>query len=515
MKTKFYTLINCTNSYLDEYTPLDENSRYTLTNFSGSTGDVLICPDGKILLFVDGRYHEQADLETDRQKITVVKMKSGQSQLNVICNKIRKNSVLKINPQKNSQARLEFLKNKLKEKNVSIEFWNEDNFSKCASRSDRKFIKITSDNFEQKIKKIKNNTLITNPEEISYLCDIRSFDKDYTTKVEGKFLILNGKYTLFTDYKPECKYDFKFNTKPENEFYKTISTIKDKIFIDKTSITAYDYLMLKKPFHKPSRIKSMKSVKAKSEIEHFKYAFSCTDKALFETRMYINNNDNLSEYDIEQFLRKAFFKYGAKSLSFKSIVAINENSAQAHYSKSSKDKILKEGDLVLIDCGAYYDDGLATDITRVFVKGKPSELQKEIYTYVLKAFLNCYNYKIKPETMGFDIDKLARKVFRNCETKDFTFSHGLGHGIGISVHENPPNLSKNNIAKTVLKNNMCFTIEPGLYNPECFGVRLENSCYLNKGKITSFTNMCFEKALINYDLLSEKEKTWLKEFEVL
>lgn len=500
---------------MDEYTPLDENSRYTLTKFSGSTGDALVCPDGKIMLFVDGRYHEQADLETDSKKITVIKLKSGQSQLEVICSKIRKNSVLKINPQKNSQARLEFLKKKLKEKDVSIEFWNEDNFSKCASRSDRKFVKISSDNFEQKIKKIRQNTLITNPEEISYLCDIRSFDKDYTAKVEGKFLVLNGNYTLFTDYKPDGKYSFKFSLKSEEDFYRIVSGIKDKICIDKNSITAYDYMMLKAPVHKSSVIKKMKSVKTKDEINHFKYAFFCTDKALTDTRNYIMNNKNLSEYDIEKYLRQAFFKYEAKSLSFKSIVAINENSAQAHYSKSSKDKILKEGDLVLIDCGAYYSDGLATDITRVFVKGKPSELQREIYTLVLKAFLNCYNYKIKTETTGFEIDNLARRVFKKCETKDFTFSHGLGHGLGISVHEAPPNLSKNQIAKVKLKNNMCFTIEPGLYDPKYFGVRLENTCYLNRGKIKSFTNMCFEKVLINYNLLSDKEKSWLKEFEVL
>ena len=61
---------------------------------------------------------------------------------------------------------------------------------------------------------------------------------------------------------------------------------------------------------------------------------------------------------------------------------------------------------------------------------------------------------------------------------------------------------------------MCFTIEPGLYNGDYFGVRLENSCYLNKGEITSFTNMCYEAKLIDYELLNEQEKEWLKNFEV-
>ena len=62
---------------------------------------------------------------------------------------------------------------------------------------------------------------------------------------------------------------------------------------------------------------------------------------------------------------------------------------------------------------------------------------------------------------------------------------------------------------------MCFTIEPGLYNQDYFGVRLENSCYLKDGKINSFVKMNYEKKLIDYDMLSEQEKAWLSDFEVL
>lgn len=76
----------------------------------------------------------------------------------------------------------------------------------------------------------------------------------------------------------------------------------------------------------------------------------------------------MTEFDIAQKLEEEFISYGAKNLSFKSIVAIDKNSALAHYSKSSKDQYLKDGSLVLIDCGAYYEGGLATDITRVFGK---------------------------------------------------------------------------------------------------------------------------------------------------
>ena len=198
-------------------------------------------------------------------------------------------------------------------------------------------------------------------------------------------------------------------------------------------------------------------------------------------------------------------------MSFKSIVAINKNSALAHYSQNSKNIKLKDGDLVLIDCGAYFEDGLATDITRVFVKGEPNDLQKKVYTLVLKAFLNAFNSKLKT---GYELDKVAHRVLDN-KIEGFSFSHGLGHGIGINVHEAPPALNKSSIAQKSIKNGMCFTIEPGLYNPEFFGIRLENSCYKKDGKIYSFAKMGYEGKLIDFDLLSKQEKKWLEEFEIL
>ena len=167
--------------------------------------------------------------------------------------------------------------------------------------------------------------------------------------------------------------------------------------------------------------------------------------------------------------------------------------------------------MVLIDCGAYYENGYATDITRVFVKGNPSYLQKQVYTTVLKTFLNAFKANCKT---GFEYDALAHSLLDN-KIVGFTFGHGLGHGIGINVHEAPPALNKSEIAQLEIKDGMTFTIEPGLYNPEYFGVRLENSCYKADGKIHSFVKMGYEGKLIDYNLLSAQETEWLKEFEIL
>lgn len=494
-----YLLVNSTNKYLEEYTLLEENSRYFLTNFSGSTGDVLVTPE-KIMLFVDGRYHIQADLEVDHDVVAVVKLQTGQVFLDELVKNIPAGEVLGIFAKKNSQKRVEYLQ----EKGVALKYFDIDPLDKNIQYDNSNIVQVDGLSIEEKIKNINCDgaVLITNLEEVSYLFNLRDFSKNYSTKIRGKAVILAGRARLLDDID-----DF-------------VESYNGKIFVDKSTINAYDYSLIgeKVEILQDSPIKLMKSVKTDDEINHYIEAFKRTDMAVKAIRDYIDNNDNISEYDIAEQLEKEFKRYGAKSLSFKSIVAKDKNSALAHYSKCSKDEILKDGSLVLIDCGAYYEQGLATDITRVFVKGEPSKLQKNVYTVVLKMFLNAYNYKpvsANGKFIGYNIDEFARKIYSENEIEGFVFNHGLGHGIGISVHEYPPNLSKNEMAKVEIKDNMCFTIEPGLYNENYFGVRLENSCYMKNGKITSLVHMNYEKKLIDFAMLNEQEKEWLKEFEVL
>lgn len=516
-----YLLVNSTNEYLVEYNELQENSRYFLTNFSGSTGDAVISQKD-VLLFVDGRYHEQADLEVDKTLVTVVKMKLGESMYKHLEKKLKKNSTFAIVSKKNSQGRLEIIESTLKNKNIKIKLLDFDPVleGRRKSKEGREFTpigtEITGLSAEEKIKQITDKLqpneaiLTTNLEEVSYLFNLRDFSINYSSKIQGKCILskeLGGKLLDADNLKT------------------TIKNLKniDTVFVDKTSVNAYDYNLLgeKAASIKENYIKEMKSIKTEAEIEHYKKCFERTDKAIFATREFIENNDNISEYDIAKELEKNFYKFGAKSLSFKSIVAKDQNSALAHYSNNSKTEILKEGSLMLIDCGAYYEGGYATDCTRVFVKGTPSAMQQKVYTTVLKGFLKAFNKKITPTSSGFTLDKAARTVLEIHKPLGFEFSHSLGHGIGISVHESPPSLAFSPTAKTPLKTNMCFTIEPGLYCSKFFGVRLENSCYLGKRKkekgksefvIKSFSNMCFEKKLIDFKLLTPTEKKQLKKF---
>lgn len=517
-----YVIINSTNKFLVEYNVLEENSRYFLTGFSGSTGDALASCEGNIYLFVDGRYHEQADRECDLDKITVVKLQQNQSFLEEATNRIKPNSTLGIIGEKTSVYRYECLKTILEYKNVKIKVLDNDPYMKKGQKEvktlsaiDKSITGLTSTEKIKKVQKgLKDNEaqLFTNLEEVSYITNLRDFSKAYSTAINGKVLVKKEVAILFCDDKVEST---EIEVKPLSEFTNSLEGLKT-VYFDKISTNMADYLAIKSIAEpvQSNIISKMKSVKTNSELEHYKECFKRTDKAVFEIREYINNNENISEKDIAENLEQVFKKYGAKLLSFKSIVAKDQNSALAHYSKSSEKEIMKDGSLVLIDCGAYYEGGYATDITRVFVKGTPSEEQKIIYTTVLKSSLAAFNESITDKTTGYDIDKVARDLLNKIAPKNFEFSHGLGHGIGISVHEQPPRLSPADSSKTILEDNMCFTIEPGIYFKDFGGVRLENSVYMKDRKIHSFSRMCYEKKLINFDMLSDTEKEWLKDFEV-
>ena len=499
-----FLLVNSTNEFLVEYNRLSENARYLLTGFSGSTGDALLSRN-KLYLFVDGRYHIQADLETDPKVVTVVKLQTGQSQLCEMAKLIPHHAVVGVCGKKNSQKRLEEMEKHFKVKLLDFDgietdapdFGVIEDLSEC----------VCGQTSEEKIRQIQKtldyneSIFFTNPEDVSYLYNKRDFSKPYSSKILAKALITSSQDIFFSEEK-------------QKNFDKYVSS--DIVYVDANTITAHDYLLLgrRARIMKENPVQAMRTVKNDTEIAHLKTAFERTDMALRAIRDYIENNDGISEYDIDQKLEEYFKQFGAKSLSFKSIVAHNQNSALAHYSKSSKEEIIKDGSLILIDCGAYYEGGLATDITRVFVKGTPTTLQRKVYTTVLKTFLNAFNYPITTETTGYEIDNLARTIFEKNKIEGFVFNHGLGHGIGINVHEAPPNLGCGEIAKTSIKENMCFTIEPGLYNKDYFGVRLENSCYFKDGKINSFTSMCYEKKLIDYSILTEQEQEWLGQFEV-
>ena len=167
--------------------------------------------------------------------------------------------------------------------------------------------------------------------------------------------------------------------------------------------------------------------------------------------------------EVEYAMRRA----GSDGTSFDTIIASGANSAFPHGSCSNR--TIQDGDLVVVDLGATYQF-YRSDMTRTFIAGKPTEKQKKIYETVKLAQQKAFE-SIKPEIAASQVDAVARQVIEDAGFGEF-FVHGLGHGVGLEVHE-PPVLSPS--SKDVLASGNVVTNEPGIYVPNFGGVRVEDT----------------------------------------
>jgi Xaa-Pro aminopeptidase len=174
----------------------------------------------------------------------------------------------------------------------------------------------------------------------------------------------------------------------------------------------------------------------------------------------------MSELDIANEIERAFRSLGAEGLSFPTIVVSGVNSNQPH-GEPTKKKI-SEGEFLTIDMGAVYK-GYCGDMTRTVAIGYATDEMKKVYDVVLKAQLAGLA-AVKSEVNCFDVDKVCRDIIDEAGYGQY-YIHGTGHGVGTEVHQNP---YINTRTDEILKENQAITIEPGIYLPNKFGVRIED-----------------------------------------
>jgi len=173
------------------------------------------------------------------------------------------------------------------------------------------------------------------------------------------------------------------------------------------------------------------------------------------------------EIDIAGEMEYKMKKLGAQGTSFETIVASGPRSALPHGVAGTRE--LKNGDAVVLDFGAIYE-GYCSDITRTVFIGKPSEELLNIYNIVLRAQLEAIKNAAAGMT-GRELDNVARSIIYNAGYER-CFGHGLGHGVGVEIHEKP---SVSPRGDDILKSGMVFTIEPGIYVEGVGGVRIEDT----------------------------------------
>jgi Xaa-Pro aminopeptidase len=209
-----------------------------------------------------------------------------------------------------------------------------------------------------------------------------------------------------------------------------------------------------------------------------------------------------------------------RGLSFNTICGIAANSSIVHYGTPSPRKKAKAGDWFLVDSGTQYTGG-TTDATRTTVIGKPNRLQKQRYTAVLKAHIDCAGQIFPEGTTGQQLDAIARAAVWKA---GLDYGHGTGHGVGafLNVHEGPQSISTR--GTVALEPGMVVSIEPGYYEPGWGGIRLENLYLVIKAKpsnpkdkrnwygFESLTVLPFDPRLVDFDALSPEQLAWLRRY---
>ncbi|MEU4806098.1 Xaa-Pro peptidase family protein [Actinosynnema sp. NPDC023587] len=223
----------------------------------------------------------------------------------------------------------------------------------------------------------------------------------------------------------------------------------------------------------PGLVEELRLVKDDAEVEALRMACAAADRALAGLIEHGGLRAGRTEREIARELENRMLDHGADGPSFESIVAAGANSAVPHHRPT--DAVVQPGDFVKLDFGALVD-GYHSDMTRTLVVGRAADWQRELYELVA-ASQAAGRRALAPGTGTGAVDAAARGVIEEAGYGD-RFPHGLGHGVGLQIHEAPA-LSK--VGAGTLLPGMAVTVEPGVYLAGQGGVRIEDTLVVRQG----------------------------------
>lgn len=334
--------------------------------------------------------------------------------------------------------------------------------------------------------------LITGKTNIAYLSGF--------TGSSGFMLLTRGKKYLFTDSRYILRAEKTIKKgieimdttrmwKNREELVKKWGGILQKhgvktMGVEESDLTVSSYKRYKKISRGVSfvnisgELEKIREIKTAEEIKLMQKSQDINGRVFLEIKKIIQQHlvsasrNALMEIDLAWKIKELGNKYGAEDVSFDPIVGFGENSAIVHHAPG-KTK-LKKGDVVLIDMGMKYQ-GYCSDMSRMIFTGKPTAKQQEIYDLVLKAQLAGIA-GIKAGVSGHKADAFSRDVITKAGYGEF-YSHSGGHGVGLDIHETPSLAAG---YKEKLRANSIITVEPGIYLPGEFGVRIEDMILVTK-----------------------------------
>ncbi len=363
--------------------------------------------------------------------------------------------------------------------------------------------------------------VICSSDSICWLLNVRGSDNEFSPIIMSYLYFSMNDIILFTSHrKTQVFLEKGVKVQDLESLDSFLANISHKILVPRDasihiqSIITQDLQILTE-----DPILFMRSIKNDTEIEGAKQAHILDAVCVIEFfAWFYKEGYNKTEYELGLKMTE-FRTQSPKYLqnSFAPIVGFGPNAAKMHY-KASKSSALRMQDrgLLLIDSGGHYLGG-TTDITRTIVIGDPDTNEKLQYTRVLKGHIALATIKFPDKGIkGGHLDILARQYLWQ---SGFDYSHGTGHGVGncLSVHEGPVAISLHNL-KYDLKQGMIMSNEPGYYEEDSFGIRIENLQYTKQSRFKGFlefeqlTLVPYCANLVACDMLSKEEKLYIENY---
>jgi len=521
--------------FLSEYVPQGDSFRYFMTEFTGSVAEGIIPSDGKIKLYVDGRYHEQADKECDLENIEVVKVPFEKTLFEAMQDDLKgpltMGHLAKRTPQslRTKLAHLNWVEVSEEDLFKEIEFVPEeftgDLWEVPLAYTGRSVLQRCSEFLD-----VGEYAFINSLDTLAWFSNLRASHLPFQGTFRCVGLATSSQLYLFADQEI-YRFIEPFSNEgrtlyPLSEMEEVLKKLEKpkKVFWDLKSCNIYNYDLLKNTFGSTLFQDEVgfhtrwQAKKNKAELLAFQESFEKSDQAIYDSLVWliekVRAGQDVTEVEFRDKSNEIYKSYGARVQSFKTIAGFGANGSIIHYSQPSYTKVYREGENVLMDSGAIYEQGMATDCTRTIVPaGKPDPEQTKNYTLVLKGLLSLMMTKFDEGILGNELDALARSALQK---EGLNYAHGTGHGVGVNVHESGYSIRPESV--TPMQEDLVGSIEPGCYIPGKAGIRLENIASVKReesGKLgfETLVYIGFWPDLIDRKLLTEQELSFLDQYE--
>lgn len=536
--------------HMGEYIPDHWRIIEWLTGFTGSAATVVVTNEFAGL-WTDSRYYTQAEMQLKGTGFQTVRpgIYSWKSYMDFILEEVPAGKKIGIDGRLYSIYDFRELTNKVKGRDVRFDtecnliegMWEGRPPLPVSQASDHPIVSAGKGREDKisEVRRIMNQHgadfhLLTSPDDIMWMLNIRGNDLKYSPLLLSYALIGNDQILFFAD---EACIPFKIASAfdrlgivilPYSEITGIIPSVTEgcSVLLNPltTSVSIYNSLSKASSIIEEISIPArLKAVKNRTEIENIGRVMISDGVALTRFFFWLENNlgrSVLTETSLSgkiEELRSQQIDYRGQS--FAPVIAFNRNSALPHYDPAvNPETEIGERGILLIDSGGHYTGG-TTDITRTIPVGLPTPRQKTDFTMVLKGHINLALAKFPEGTRGYQLDILARRALWDA---GLNYGHGTGHGVGyyLNVHEGPQNISPSP-NKTIIEAGMLISNEPAIYREGEYGIRIENLVLCYEDEITEYgcflkfdtVSLCYiEKSLIEISMLDQKEITWLNRY---